>query len=156
MIELKVLIKKVGKSTFDPETDEISNFWILGQLQNRREIKIYDNLPFDLRDIEEQEIECLLFMTLSGIPVDSTTEDKLETPILKGSYLGKYEISDKWRIPEYINWKYDHIKDFHAIQVENDVFIVSPSDIEYYSLKKGEEFTFQAIEFELLAWNPIK
>jgi hypothetical protein len=93
---MKVLIKKVGISTFNPDTDDIFDFWILGQLQNRREIKIFDNLPFDLRDKEEQEIECLLFMTLSGIPVDSITEDKLETPILKGSYLGKYKISDKW------------------------------------------------------------
>ncbi|MHA1986969.1 MAG: hypothetical protein ACW98D_10050 [Promethearchaeota archaeon] len=146
----------MGISTFNPDTDEIFDFWILGQLHNRREIRIFDNLPYDLRDMENQEIDCLLFMTLSGILVDHTTEDQLKTPILKGYYLGKYKISDKWRIPEYINLKYDRIKEFHAIKVENDIFLISPSDIEYYSVKKGEEFTFQAIEFELLAWNPIK
>ncbi|MFX1553853.1 MAG: hypothetical protein ACFFBV_07990 [Promethearchaeota archaeon] len=153
---MKVMIKKVGISTFNPDTDEIFDFWILGRLQTMREIRIFDNLPYDLRDMENQEIDCLLFMTLSGIPVDHKTEDQLKTPILKGYYLGKYKLSDKWRIPKYIKLKYDHIKEFHAIQVENDIFLISPSDIEYYSVKKGEEFTFQAIEFELLTWNPIK
>jgi len=153
---MRLLIKKVGKSTYDPETDKISNFWLIGELKNGKEIQMLDNLPYDLRDFVNQELDCLLFMSLSGIQIDNNTKDEPETPILKGTYIGKYEISNKWKIPQYFQLKYDHIEYFHAIKTEYGIFITSPGDIDYYTINEGEEFTFQAIEFEIWTWQPIK
>jgi len=152
---MKLLIKKVGKNTFDPETDEISNFWVTGILQSGKEFRILDSLPYDLRKYENKEIECLLFMVLNPLPIEETLEEELTTLIFDGIYLGEYDLPDKWNIPKYIKWKYKDISNSHAIKIDNDIFIISPRNLKYYNVKKGENFTFEVIQFELWAWEPI-
>ena len=153
---MKILLKKVGISTYNPETKEISNFWMICNLQNGKEIEIFDNVPYDLRNFEKKEIDGLIFMSLSSNPIDDSMMSDSNTIIFKGVYIGKYIIPVKWKIPEYIKLKYNHIIEFHAIETENGIFIINPSRLKYYSIKEGNEFMFRANSFELWAWQPIK
>ena len=93
---------------------------------------------------------------LSRIPIDDSTKDEPENPILQGKYLGRYEIPQKWEIPRSIKLEYEHIQEYHSIQIEGGEFIINPSVIKYYSIKEGEEFAFKSIGLELWAWQPTK
>jgi len=152
---MRLFIKKVRMNTYNPDTNESFDFWINGVLQSKKEIEILDNLPYDLRNKENKEIECLLFMVINPLPIEDTAEEELTTLIFDGLYLGEYNLPEKWVIPNLFKIKYDDTDIFHAVQVDNDIFIIAPRNLEYYSVKKGEKFTFEAILFELWAWEQI-
>ncbi|MBN1801260.1 MAG: hypothetical protein JW891_07120 [Candidatus Lokiarchaeota archaeon] len=124
-------------------------------MKSGKEVIILDEFPFDLREFENQEIECLIYLMISRVPITESTKDEPKNPILTGKYIGKYKIQKKWNIPEYFKLIYDHIPEYHGIQINDDIFPINPNSLKYHSIQEGDVFTFKSIGLELWAWEPI-
>lgn len=152
---MRVLIKKVVPRMKTQEGEQISSFNILGQFISGIEVKILDDIPFDLRQLENQEIECLLIANLFKIP--KTAELKPNFPQMEGIYLGDYNIPNRWEIGSLYQLDQDwHDYTYHAIKTEDGLFTVKSNNLNHYDVKVGEKFKFKAIDFDLMAWEPIK
>ena len=151
---MKLYIKKVGIGTYNPDSETIVDFWISTHLQNGKEVIIEDSLPFDLREFENKEIDGLIYLMISRVPITESTKDEPRNPILTGKYIGKYQIPKKWKIPEYFKLAYDHIPEYHGIQIDDDIFPINPNSLKYHSIQEGDVFTFKSIGLELWAWEP--
>ena len=156
MKKIKVLIKKVGKGGVSEKTDKIYSFWIIGQLDSGKKIRIKDRWPFDLRKLESKKVECLLIAAfISNInKISEKDEIDIANPVIKGRYLGEYEIPSKWLRCE----GYQIISGFHAVKSIDGIFLIDPSDFEHQqiSINSGEKIIFKAGSIDLDAWLPIE
>lgn len=153
---MKVIIKEIKKSGYDPQEDKIYSFLILGELENGRVVSIRDERPYDLRNYLGKTLDCLIWISfMSKINSIKENDDiNIKSPIMRGKYLGEYNISNKWEKCEDFN----RFSGYHAIDYEGMIFLISPRDFERQSvqIKHGEEIIFQAAGLELVAWLPIE
>jgi hypothetical protein len=153
---MRVFINKVGKSTYDRTSEKIIDFWIEGILESGKIIHFFDVDPFDLRDFEKEEINCLIFAGVNKLPFQKKTKEDFAHPIFSGKYLGEYEIPNNWKLGSLHLDFMDLFSKYHAIQITEGIILTSPKNAKYLLLNKGDSFKFKVTKLELLAWEPIK
>ncbi len=137
---------------------KIYDFWIDAELQSGIQIKIFD-YTFDLRNYENQRVECLILAFLiecvtgitdinESVKNVSAPVDKPFTKIIKGNFNKNYFIPEKWK--SYAN------KVYYSIQNSDGVFLLGDSDVKDEDLKENEIITLYVGRFDLLEWNPIE
>jgi hypothetical protein len=156
VIQIKFIIEKVGDSTISERTGKVFNFWIIGRLDSGKTIKIQDRLPFNLRKYEDKKVDCLLIATFIHHINMISEKDEIDIahPVIKGEYIGEYEIPSKW-----LNCSgYKIISGYHAVKSIDGIFLIDPSDFERQEVifNSGNEIIFKAGSIELDAWLPIE
>ena len=137
---------------------KVYDFWIDAELLSGTQIKIFDNEPFDLRNYENQKVECLILAFLVEFITGKTDNndsaknvsasvDKPFTKRIKGNFNGNYVIPEKWK--SYSN------KISPAIQNSDGVFLLEDSEVKGKNLKENETITLYVDRFDLLEWYPI-
>ncbi|MFX0009962.1 MAG: hypothetical protein ACFE9R_06585 [Candidatus Hermodarchaeota archaeon] len=145
---MRILIKRIIKREYNIEET-------IGQFKNGLEFKILDRMSSDITKMINEEIECLLLAKLFRFP--KTVESKHTFLLLEGIYIGEYVIPNKWKIGSLFELDSDwHNFTYHAIQTELGIFVIRSSNLNHYNVKVGDSFKFRVIEFELMAWEPIK
>ncbi len=149
------MVKDVKTSGYDPEEEKIYSFTIDAVLENGRLVLIRDEKPYDFREYIGKEVDLLIRISYMN-KINAITKDINDTtknPIIKGKYLGKYNIPEKWKKNE----DFSDISGYHAINYDGMIFLISPRDFIRHSvtIKIGEEFTFQTAGMEIEAWLPL-
>jgi hypothetical protein len=149
---MKALIKEVNPGTV--YQDKISDYWIKVQLTNGQNIEIFDATPYDLRNKINQSIECLVIATF----IDIVNEpNQIKKPLLNGKFLGKYDISSKWEnIFEGGNKVYKLASEWYAVDSEGSIFLVTLSNEDIKSLRKGDDINMVVGRYDLVAWYSIE
>lgn len=144
---MRILIKRVTTREYNIDT--------IGQFKNGIEFKILDRISFGIDKMVGEEIECLLLAKLFRFP--KAAELKPTFPLLEGTYIGEYDIPDKWKIGSLFeldpNW--DEYT-YHGIKTDLGVFVIRSTNLNHYDVKVGELFKFRVIDFELMAWESIE
>ncbi len=149
---MKVLIKEVNPGT--EYQGNISDYWIIVQLDSGQNIELFDATPYDLRNKINQTLECLIIATFVEI---FDEPDQINKSLLTGKFLGKYVISDKWKnVFEGGNRIYKLNSEWYAIYSDDGVFLVTFSNKDIKSLKEGDKVNLTVGRYDLVAWNPIK
>lgn len=153
---MKVTIKDVKVSGYDPYEDEVFRFTILGQLENSRMVKIRDIKPFDLRNFIGKVVDCLINVSVMGYinAIQESDEKNSKSPVLRGKYLGEYKIPEKWEQCK----GYKIVQGKHAIEYDGMIFLITQRDFQRQNIEVeiGDEIIFQAGGLELKAWLPLE
>ncbi|MCL2859321.1 MAG: hypothetical protein FWF46_01860 [Oscillospiraceae bacterium] len=138
-MKLKILKVKNGAQY----ENRIYDFWIEAETLNKEKIKIFDHVPFDIRDKENQVIDVMLVVGFISL------EDKKEgLQQIKGKLVDDVELNnDKWS---------DKIKDLQEIkwlglENENDIFLVSEKEVVENGMKVGETVKLEVSRIDLVA-----
>ena len=66
------------------------DYWILGRLENDKEIEIFDSKPFNLSNYQNKQLNCLIHAWIQEIGLN---ENNFE---FKGIFIKDYEIPPFW------------------------------------------------------------
>lgn len=151
-----IKIRSIEIRTHDPYEDKIHSYTIMGELNNGRLIKIRDMIPFNLQDYIDKKVDCLISAAfISNInAIDESDEEDNSSPVIRGEYLGEYDIPEKWnQCKGFIT-----IKGKHAVDYERNIFLISERDFRRQGIEVniGEEIIFKAAGLEIKAWLPIE
>jgi len=149
---MKVLLKSVDiGSKYD---DKVFDYWIKGQLISGRVIEIFDAAPFNLGKYVSKTIEALILA--SFVQVIYIT-DNVDDNLIKGTFLGKYNIDDKWEnIYEGGNEIYESVSEWYAIKTDDGIFLFTLNIGDLNAIKEGEIIFLKIGRYDLLAWRPIE
>jgi hypothetical protein len=138
---MKVFIKKVENGA--EYEDKVYDFWVSVQLSSGKEIKVFDFVPFDLRNNILQHSECLL---VAGF-LESSGNSQKDSTIIKG-FLIDYNIKSKdWR-----NVREDIINEsWFGLQTEDGIYLINPEEIRSEKVKLGEILEYIVGRFDLVA-----
>ena len=140
---MKIIFKEVKGGTVDSKLRYI-DYWILGMLDNGKEIEIFDLEPFNLQKYENQTLDCLLFAWIQDITTENN--DQYE---FTGKFLGKYEIPSIWikRNPllEYGKNNYE------AIEIATGILLTDSGEFNN-DIENGQVVAFNVIRFDLRCW----
>ena len=150
-----MLIKEVNPGAISKDSGKVYSWSILGVLDNEKQVKIKDLLPFNLTKYIDQEVECLIAATFVKVinKVDESIKENIAAPILFGKYIDKYSISKKWEECE----GYLPIENSSAIKTKKDIFLISSRDFirQGISVNDGDDIIIKPADLELVAWLPI-
>jgi hypothetical protein len=152
---MKVKIKDVIKSGYNPYADKVFSYDVIVKLGNGRELLVRDDVPWDFREYIGKQLEFLISAAyISKINLITESEEKSkQSPVIRGKYLGVYNMPDRW-----LDCKgFKGIKGTHAVDYEGNIFLITPRDIQRQGIEVqvGEEIVFMAAGLELEAWLPI-
>jgi len=141
MLELEVLNVEIGAKY----QGKIYDYWILGKLNSKKQIKIFDLFGYDLRNQINRKVECAI---QPCILYNETTKINLNKPYIKGIFVHKVFIPSNWiRCEKTVgesNW--------YGVQNEDGIFFIHVNDLQVLNLKKGDFIEFNVGRFDLLAW----
>ena len=131
---MKVLLKSVDiGSKYD---DKVYDYWIKGQLISGQVIEIFDAAPFDLRNYESKTIEGLIIATFVQVVYNT---DNVDENLTNGTFLGKYNINDKWEnIYEGGNKIYESVSEWYGIKTDEGIFLLTLNIGDLNAIKEGE------------------
>lgn len=137
---MKILIKDIQNGA--EYEDKVFDFWLRVQLHNGREIKVFDFVPFDMRNYVMQHSECLI---LAGF-LESPNSSKEYTTI-KGTLINYDVILEEWS-----NIR-DDIKhqNWFGVQTDDGVFLINPCELSKAKVKLGEMIEYSVGRFDLVA-----
>lgn len=144
---MEIIIKSVGIGA--KHEGFIPYFHILAKLRSGKEITLFDD-KYDLRNYINQKIECLVSVNsvdLVDLEQNPEVNDSYPT-ILKGFYIDKYKIPEKWK-------KYKNDISC-AIQNEDGIILLDEYSLREYNLKDKDIIAIDVSRFDLLEWIPIK
>ena len=150
-----VFIKDVEIGAFDwsakPE-DQIINFWIKGELQSGRVIRIFislfEELLYEIKEYIDQKVNCLLYAEIS---TDFRSKNNGHNDF-EGTYLGEYEIT-----PEWLNYlKYPRTNGYCGFQTEDGILMIWCDKYKKFHFVKNKTYKFNVKEFGLRAWYPME
>ena len=149
---MKVLLKSVDiGSKYD---DKVYDYWIKGQLNSGQVIEIFDAAPFDLRNYESKTIEALIIATFVQVVYNT---DNVDENLTNGTFLGKYNINDKWEnIYEGGNKIYESVSEWYGIKTDDGIFLLTLNIGDLNAIKEGEIIFLKIGRYDLLAWRPIE
>ena len=148
---MRVLITQVEPKVIKKDPSFITSFRVYGLLKSGKEIRMFANRMFDLRNYVNQELNLLINCKLTSISEDIRDDPYL--PFFEGEYSGEFDIPDKWKIDLAFEPK-NGDDPYHSIQIEDGILIISSYNLNrYYSIKQGETFKFKAGGFDLMAWE---
>jgi hypothetical protein len=151
---MKILIRKVTPGTI--YDGKVSDFWIKGQLIDGQTIEIFDATPYDLREMEDQTLDCLLISCFTEI-VNKSNQNENKEVILEGTYLGPHDISNKWKnVFEGGNRIYKLASKFYGINSENGILLATLDKNQIESLNEGDNLRMRVGRYDLVAWLPIE
>lgn len=151
MVKIKVLIKNVEIGA--EYENKICDFWITGQLESGKIIKIFDNKIFDLRDYINQKVEFLLVACFAHI-INFKSDSEIifmESSVIRGKFIKKYLIPSKWK-------KTNFSISYSAISTEDGILLLGMSTIDELkkaSIKENEDIILDVGRFDLKDWNQI-
>jgi len=145
MIEIKVKSIRIG-AMYNEKT---YNYWIIGQLNSKKQIKIFDLFGYDLKNYINHKVNCSIQATM----LDNINKKiNINDPFVKGDFLQKISIPSNWiKLDKAIrdsNW--------YGVQNNDGIFYINTSELQDLNLKKGDTIEFNVGRFDLLAWNPIE
>jgi hypothetical protein len=137
---MKIFVKKV--ETGAEYEGKIYDYWINGQTESGRCIKIFDSVPFDVRGDVGNKIDCLLLAGFLKGAKDDDTEDN----VIRGNFIGEYELPI-----QIVRIRNDaRGKRWLAAQTIEGVVLLSPDDLMVKSLSIGEMVRFRVGRFDLI------
>lgn len=119
----------------------VYDFWVTGKLESGQLIKIFDLVPFDLRNDIGKTVNILLLAGFIKIGVKSG-----EGREIVGKFLKEYEIPKKViRLREDINQR-----KWHGFQTNDGILLLNPAEFEKFNLKHGDEARINVGRFDLI------
>jgi len=149
---MKRLIKNVVPG--EEYQGKVYNYGIRGENKSGTEIAISDLDKLNLRKSVNKVVDCLIlaFMAQDINSIDESEPHDPYHPIIKGTYLGSYNIQEKWlKCNEKLI-----LEGYHAVQTNDGIFIIDPDDLENKAIKKGDKIIFTVGSLDLLAWLPFE
>ena len=148
---MKILVKKVYPGTTYEE--KIYDYSILAGTETGLEIVLFDRERFDLRQYEGKIVNCLINAFYPKIVSGNELNRKYkpEHPIIRGIFIGDYNIPDFWL--EYEDSLI--LEGWYAVKNADGVFIIDPNDFQYPSINVDDEIIFTVGRLDLLAWHPL-
>ena len=149
---MKILIKEIRVGTEYQE--EIYDFWITGQLQSGKIIKIFD-YNYDLRDFIDKKVECLIFTPLASI--SKQIRGRPGKNVVKGYIIKNHKIKEKWqKVYNKEHDIYDLKKEYNAIKTEDGYFPTNITENDIKDIDINKEIYFKVGRYDLIAWYPIE
>lgn len=151
---MKVLIKNVEICAYDDYTDNIHDYWIIGELQNKFKIKIYDGYCYDLRQYQDHIVDCLIDIEIirSLHKQEKINNNNIKEEYITGGFLKNYQLSSDWI---NLNQNLEN-SNYNALETEAGIFLLNPSECKNIELKDGDLVIIDVIRYNLIAWHPIE
>ncbi|MHA1147088.1 MAG: hypothetical protein ACTSR8_02475 [Promethearchaeota archaeon] len=153
---MKVKIKDVIKSGYNPYEDKVFSYDVIVKLENGRELLVRDDVPWDFREYIRKQLDFLISAAyISKINLITESEEKNnKSPVIRGKYIGEYTIPEKWLQCE----GFKGYPRKHAVDYEGNIFLITQRDFRRQGIEVqvGEEIVFMAAGLELKAWLPIE
>lgn len=121
--------------------ETVYDFWVTGKLESGQLIKIFDMVPFDLRDNIGKTVNGLILAGFIKMGVEN--EEGVE---IAGNFLKEYEIPKK-----VIRLRQDvYKKKWLGFQTNDGFLILNPAEFEEVDLEYGEEVRINVGRFDLV------
>jgi hypothetical protein len=158
--QMRIKIKKVIPDT--TIEGKVWIYWIYAELNSGKIIRLFDDIPFNLENYINASIEVFVetgfYKVIDDIPNLPLSKNKT---ILKGKYIGNYELSTKWR---KANWIYEDTYEFYkknkpnGFQTEDGIFHLSGGieKIKKKGIKLDMDTILEVGRIDLTGWYPIE
>lgn len=148
---MKVLIKEIRIGAKYQE--RIYDYWITGQLQSGKIIKIF-NYNYDLRGFIGKKVECLIFTPFASI--SKQTRGKPKKNVIKGYIIKIHNINEKWQ-KNYVKEHgiYDLKREYHAVKTVDGYFLANLTEGDIKGIDVNKEIYFKVGRYDLIAWYLI-